>query len=119
MGKNRITTGGGNDFEKAEELARRMVCEWGMGEFGPTIFFKSGQGFFGSRPISEQTAAKIDKDVRRILSECLKEAKDIISAKKETVRILSELLLEKTALDAREITEILKNIQDKTVDSSV
>ena len=109
LGRNRITTGGGNDFEKAEELARKMVSEWGMGKFGPTIFFKSGAGFFGSRPISEQTAAEIDGDVRMILSECLGEAKNIIVSRKEEVLKLAELLLTKNALDAKEITEVLNN----------
>lgn len=106
---NYITTGGGNDFEKAAELARRMVCEWGMGESGPALFSKLGPNTpFGPRPLSERTAAKIDEEVEKIISDCLKEARRIIEGKKAKVEHLAEMLREKGSLDAREIVDELK-----------
>lgn len=106
--KDKITGGGGNDFEKAHELARRMVCEWGMGEHGPAVFHKLTPGFAGMQDISEHTAKKIDMEVSKLITASLADARKIIGDKKETANSLAELLIEKGVLHAAEITSVLK-----------
>jgi cell division protease FtsH len=80
-----ITTGAGNDIEKATDLARRMVCEWGMSEkLGPMTFGKKDQEIFLGRDFtqkegySKNTAIEIDAEVRRIIQESYQRAKDLL-----------------------------------------
>lgn len=114
QGKENVTTSGGNDFERAAELARRMVCEWGMGKAGPTIFHRTGAHLAGLRILSEDTMQKIDQEVAAIISACLQEAQNIITVKKEEARHLTELLMEKSVLDAKEITAVLRKERQPT-----
>ncbi len=109
-----ITTGAGNDIEKATELARKMVCEWGMSEkLGPLSFGKKEQEIFLGREISqhrdysEHTAIEIDKEVRRLVTENYERAKDLITKNMKTLRALAEALLEKESLNAKEIEMIV------------
>lgn len=106
FGPDHITTGGGNDFEKAEELARRMVSEWGMGKMGPAIFFKIESRFSGQHILSEYMKKEIDEEVIAIIHACLEDAKGIIQKKEDVVRHLAELLIEKTVLDAADILAV-------------
>ena len=83
---NHMTTGAGNDIERATEIARRMVCEWGMSEkLGPMTFGKKeeqiflGRDFTQQQDFSEGTAMEIDSEVRRIILESYHRAKDILS----------------------------------------
>ena len=108
LGKDRVTTGAGNDFEKAAELTRKMVCEWGMGELGPAVFHKLGSTFPGQNDISEHTAKKIDQEVEKIISKCLADAVKIVITHKETAGELAEQLIVKGVLHAKEITDTLK-----------
>ncbi|MEK7090738.1 MAG: AAA family ATPase, partial [Patescibacteria group bacterium] len=75
LNPNEITTGAGNDLEKAEELARKMVSEWGMGELGPTVFLKPGVGVFSREYYSEYLKSQIDQAVQKIKTECYEDAK--------------------------------------------
>lgn len=109
-----ITTGAGNDIERATDLARKMVCEWGMSEkMGPLTFGKKEQEIFLGREISqhrdfsEHTAIEIDKEVKRLITENYERAKDLITKNMKTLKALAEALLEKESLDAKEIETIV------------
>ena len=108
-----MTTGAGNDIEKATELARKMVCEWGMSELGPLTFGKAdGEVFlgrdFGRNPdYSEATANLIDAEVRRIVTAAYDRAKKIIGDNEKSMHRLARTLLEKEVLDGEEVLQIL------------
>ena len=109
-----ITTGAGNDIERATELARKMVCEWGMSErLGPLTFGKREEMIFLGREIaqhqdySEQTAIEIDREVRRMVMENYERAKDLIKSRVQTLHALAAALLEREVLDALEIDAVL------------
>jgi len=109
------TTGAGNDIERATDMARKMVCEYGMSEtLGPLTFGKKDEQIFLGREIaqhrdySEQTAQKIDDEVRSILTTAYEETKNLISDNVETLHRLAGALLERETLDARDITAIME-----------
>ncbi|MFN3477033.1 MAG: cell division protein FtsH, partial [Candidatus Methylomirabilales bacterium] len=109
-----ITTGAGNDIEKATELARKMVCEWGMSErLGPLAFGKREEMIFLGKEIaqhqdySEQTAQEIDREVRQMVMSCYERAKRLIKEKIEALHALAQALLEKESLDGAEIDAIV------------
>jgi cell division protease FtsH len=108
------TTGAGNDIERASELARRMVCEWGMSEkMGPlALGRKEGEVFLGremsvSQTYSEQTARDIDSEVHRIVTEQYERAKKIILEKRDALERIAAALLEYETLDAPDITVLM------------
>jgi cell division protease FtsH len=110
-----MTTGAGDDIEKATELARRMVCEWGMSErLGPMTFGKKeeqiflGRDFTQIKDYSEKTAIEIDTEVRRTIMDAYERAKGLLQANLEVLHKMAEVLLEKEVLDGQEIDEILK-----------
>jgi cell division protease FtsH len=109
------TTGAGNDIERSTELARKMVCEWGMSEkIGPLacgqkeeqIFL--GREFAQHRDYSEDTARLIDDEVRSIITQSYSKAKEIIVKNIETLHQLASTLLEKEVLDGHQIDQIIK-----------
>ena len=108
-----MTTGAGNDIEKATELARKMVCEWGMSELGPLTFGKAdgevflGRDFGRNQDYSEATANLIDAEVRRIITSAYDRAKKIISDNEKSMHRLALTLLEKEVLDGEEVLQIL------------
>jgi cell division protease FtsH len=108
----RITTGASNDIERATELARSMVCTYGMSELGPLAFGKKEEQIFLGREIaqhrdfSEDTAIKIDQEVKRIISEQYDRAKKILSDNKEAMENLTQALLERETLDSVQIRRI-------------
>ncbi|TMA61278.1 MAG: ATP-dependent metallopeptidase FtsH/Yme1/Tma family protein [Deltaproteobacteria bacterium] len=111
-----MTTGAGDDIEKATELARRMVCEWGMSEqLGPMTFGKKeeqiflGRDFTQTKDYSEKTALEIDAEIRRIIMEAYERAKELLCANLEVLHKMAEVLLEKEVLEGLEIDEIIKN----------
>jgi cell division protease FtsH len=112
----RITTGASNDFEKATEMARRMVCEWGMSELGPTSFGKPegevflGRDFSRQPDYSEDTARKIDAEVNRIVMHAYNRGKKIITEHREALEVIAVELLEKESLDGEEIYAIIKRV---------
>ncbi len=114
---NHMTTGAGNDIERATELARKMVCEWGMSErLGPLSFGKKEEQIFLGREIaqhkdySEKTAVEIDEEITSIVTRCYERAKKILSDNNDTLRRLAETLLEREVLDGEEIDRIVKGL---------
>ncbi|HET7750082.1 MAG TPA: ATP-dependent zinc metalloprotease FtsH [Terriglobales bacterium] len=109
-----MTTGAGNDIEQATELARKMVCEFGMSNLGPLTFGKKEEQIFLGREIaqhrdySEDTAIKIDQEVRRFVDEGYKSAVDILSSHREALERIAKALLEREVLDANEIQLIIE-----------
>jgi cell division protease FtsH len=110
---NQMTTGAGNDIERATEMARKMVCEWGMSELGPLSFGKKDEQIFLGREIaqhrdySEETAIRIDEEVKRIISNGYNRARAIIEANSNQLVKVAELLLEREVLDGSEIRTII------------
>jgi len=117
-----MTTGAGNDLERATELARRMVTEWGMSEkLGPLTFGKKDEQIFLGREIakhkdySEKTAVDIDEEVKRLVLEAYESAKAIVSENFDFLDALAKALLEKETLDAVEIEALVKEFESKKV----
>jgi cell division protease FtsH len=109
------TTGAGNDIEKATDLARRMVCEWGMSEkLGPMTFGKKeeeiflGRDFTQKSDYSKSTAIEIDAEVRRIIQESYHRAKDLLNTNLRLLHKVAEKLLEQEVLDGLEIDAIVR-----------
>jgi len=111
-----ITTGASNDIERATELARAMVCEYGMSEMGPLTFGKKEEQIFLGREIaqhrdfSEETAIKIDEQVKKIVTAQFERAKAIIEDNRDTMVRLAECLLERESLDGVEIRRIVAGL---------
>ncbi len=111
-----ITTGASNDIERATELARAMVCEYGMSEMGPLTFGKKEEQIFLGREIaqhrdfSEDTAIKIDQQVKQIITAQYQRARNIIEENRDVMVRLSECLLERETLDAVEIRRIVAGL---------
>ncbi|WP_456442444.1 ATP-dependent zinc metalloprotease FtsH [Caldithrix abyssi] len=110
-----LTTGAGNDIERATDLARKMVCEWGMSEkLGPITFGKKEQEIFLGREItqhrdySERTAQEIDQEVRRIVREAEERAETLLKENIDKLHALAKALLEFEILDGEQIDLVLK-----------
>ena len=115
-----FTTGAGNDIERATDIARKMVCNWGMSEeMGPLTFGKMDEQIFLGREIathknySEETAKKIDREMSRIVTENYERAKKLLSDNIDTLHKLSKELLEKEVLNAEELDEIVGKKEKK------
>ncbi len=109
------TTGAGDDLEKATEMARKMVCEWGMSDkMGPLTFGKGEEHIFLGREVarpkdfSEETAVLIDSEIKRIVIECATRARHMIETNLEKLHALARALLERESLDGEEIARILR-----------
>jgi len=106
---NVMSTGAGNDIERATDMARKMVCEWGMSELGPLTFGKKEEQIFLGREIaqhrdySEDTAIKIDQEVRKLVNHGYSTAKEILAGNRETLENVAKALIEREVLDANEI----------------
>jgi len=110
-----LTTGAGNDLQRATDLARKMVCEWGMSDkMGPLTFGKReeqiflGKEFSRHKDYSEKTAEEIDEEVKTIVAERYRYAKQLLIDNKKTLLSLAGVLLEKETLDAAEIEAIIQ-----------
>jgi len=109
-----ITTGAGNDIERATEIARNMVCEWGMSELGPLAYGKKDEAIFLGREIaqhrdySEDTAIQIDKEVKRIVNGGYENAKRLLSNNRETLERIAQALLEREVIDANEVKMLME-----------
>jgi cell division protease FtsH len=110
-----MTTGAGNDLERATDLARRMVCDWGMSEkLGPLTFGKKEEMIFLGREIaqhrdfSEETAIKIDEEVTSIVIENYTRVKQLLTDNVSTLHRIAESLLERESLDTDDIDKIVK-----------
>jgi len=112
---DRMTTGAGNDIERVTELARKMVCEWGMsGTMGPITFGKKEEQIFLGREISqhrdysEATAVEIDREVKAIALAGYATAKKILDENRDALRFIAEALLEREVLDADQIAALVR-----------
>ncbi len=118
-----MTTGAGNDLERATDLARKMICEWGMSEkLGPMTFGKKEEEIFLGRDFtqrvdySETTAVSIDAEVRRIIMEAYERAKLLLRRNVEVLHKMAEALLEREVLDGGEIDEIVRQYGNRNGD---
>lgn len=112
---NQLTTGAGNDIERATALARKMVCEWGMSEkLGPLTFGKKEEEIFLGREIaqhrdySEETAIQIDIEVKSIVNRGMERAETILKENMDILHKLSAALLEREILDSEEIDKVMR-----------
>jgi len=110
---NQLTTGASNDIEVATAIARRMICNFGMSDLGPLSFGrKEGEVFLGrdfvqAQDYSEDTAKKIDEEVKKMMDAAHQKAQNILEGNKDKIEILVKLLLEKETLDGEEIKKSL------------
>ncbi|HBA55768.1 ATP-dependent zinc metalloprotease FtsH [Syntrophorhabdus aromaticivorans] len=109
------TTGAGNDIERATEIARKMVCEWGMSErLGPLNYGKKEEHIFLGKEIaqhrdfSEQTAQEIDQELQGMVTGCFERAKGIVLANMDALDAIARRLLEKEVLDGEEIDVVIR-----------
>ena len=108
-----ITTGAGNDIEHVTALARKMVCEWGMSDMGPLTFGKKEEQIFLGREIaqhrdfSEDTAIKIDKEVRALVMEANETAQKVLNDNVQVLHDMAHALLEKETLVQEDIQNII------------
>src|SRR6202011_5979322 len=109
-----ITTGAGNDIERATEIARKMVCDWGMSALGPLTFGKKEEAIFLGREIaqhrdySEDTAIKIDGEVRNIVSTGYTRARNILETYGDALERVAQALLDREVLDAIELKLLIE-----------
>jgi len=111
-----MTTGAGNDIERATDMARKMICEWGMSEtLGPLMFGKKqeqiflGREFAQHRDYSEKTAEAIDNEIKRLVIDAYESAKGILVEHDSALHALAKSLLEKETLDATDVDKIIKD----------
>jgi len=111
---NKVTTGAGNDIEQATELARRMVCDYGMSDLGPLAFGKNQQEIFLGRDLatqrdfSEDTAIKIDLEVKKFVMSAYQLARNTLTANREALLRIAETLLVREVLDAAEVKLLIE-----------
>jgi len=113
---NQMTTGAGNDIERATDMARKMVCEWGMSELGPLSFGKKEEQIFLGREIaqhrdySEETAIRIDEQVKKFVDGGYDTARNIIEERAEALENIAKALLEREILEGNDIMQIIKGL---------
>jgi cell division protease FtsH len=124
FGEGKITTGAGNDVERATELARKMVCEWGMSPaMGPLTFGKHeesiflGKEFARHQNYSETTATQIDDEIRKFITAAYKEARDLLDANRVVLEAIARALLEDEVLDGERIYDLLAEHSDIDVEA--
>jgi cell division protease FtsH len=114
---NSLTTGAGNDLERATELARKMVCEWGMSDaMGPLTFGKKEEQIFLGREIaqhqdySEDTALKIDQEVKRFVTDNYQRSHQLLTVNRETLVKIADGLLAREVLDAEQVKRLVAGL---------
>ena len=112
-----LTTGAGNDLERATELARRMVCEWGMSDaMGPLTFGKKEEQIFLGREIaqhqdySEDTALKIDQEVKRFVTQNYERSRQLLHDNRDTLVRIADALLAFEVLDAEQVKRLASGL---------
>lgn len=119
-----ITTGAGNDFDRATAIARQMVCEWGMSSLGPIRlgqkedFLFLGRDMMYHNEYSEDTARRIDQEVTNIISKAYEKTKQMILGNKDKLEKIASNLLERESLSSNEIEDIIKGIELKPLNNS-
>ena len=115
FGPDRITTGAGNDLERATELARKMVCEWGMSEMGPLTFGKReeaiflGKEFARHQDYSETTAVAIDHEIKALVNGAYARTEEILRAHRPVLDRIAEALLEHEVLEGEQVYAMLSD----------
>lgn len=110
---NEITTGAANDFDQATQVAKAMVIEYGMSDLGPINFgptmdiTEMGKAYFQENPISQDMLAKIDQEVKKIITECYQNAVNIIKERKRVLDKVAAELIKKESLDQDEFEKIV------------
>ena len=118
---NTVTTGAGNDFDKATAIARQMVCEWGMSSLGPIRLGQKEDMLFLGRDMmyhneySEDTARKIDAEVANIVNTAYRKTRQLIGDNKDKLEKIALYLLERESLSSAEIEDILQGIELKPI----
>jgi cell division protease FtsH len=114
---NQMTTGAANDFERATEIARRMVTQWGMSDLlGPMVYGENeGEIFLGRsitthKNVSEATLQKVDAEIRRIVDEQYTLARKLLETNRDKVEAMAVALLELETLDADQIGDIMAGL---------
>ncbi len=122
---NQMTTGAGNDIERATELARKMVTEWGMSErLGPLAFGKKDEQIFLGREIakhknySEKTAEEIDDEITNIVKGAYEKAKKLLEENFQVLDALARALLERETLESHDIDEIIKQVKGEQLQAA-
>ena len=117
-GADSVTTGASNDLEKVSELARKMVTVYGMSDkMGNLTYGKSqehvfmGRDFGHSRDFSEEIAADIDKEVKKIVDERYAIAKELLNQNRDMLDYISKALLDRETLDEKEFDELMETVQ--------
>jgi len=119
--QNEITTGAGNDIERATDLARRMVCEWGMSGLGPLAYGAKDEPVFLGREFaqhsdySESTAQQIDSEVNKIVSSGYGKAREILTTNRAVLERIANALLEKESLDGQTVYSIIEQVTGKSL----
>ncbi|RAI15278.1 MAG: cell division protein FtsH [Candidatus Melainabacteria bacterium] len=120
FGKDAITTGASNDLEKVSEMARKMVTSYGMSEkMGNMTYGKDqehvfmGRDFGHTRNFSEEIAADIDKEIKRIVDECYNTAKTLLSENKDILDYISKKLLEEETLDEKDFVALMEKVKSE------
>jgi cell division protease FtsH len=122
FGTEHITTGAGNDLERATELARKMVCEWGMSEMGPLTFGKReeaiflGKEFARHQDYSEATAVEIDSEIKRFVENAYGQARELLTTNRPVLDRIAAALLEREVLDGSEVYEMVSEFTGVPVD---
>ncbi|MBN1849999.1 MAG: ATP-dependent zinc metalloprotease FtsH [Deltaproteobacteria bacterium] len=123
---NMQTTGAGNDIERASDLARKMVCDYGMSDkLGPLTFGKTEEQIFLGREISqhrdysEETAQKIDEEVRNIVTNAYQKARQLLIDNLDILHVMAKALLEKETLDGDDIEKIIAGVKQEAEDTGV
>jgi len=117
---NDVSSGAGDDLKKATELARKMVCQWGMSDkLGPMTFRQGEEHPFLGREIAQQkdfseaTARQIDEEIRKIINETHKEVRGLLESNRSILEALARQLLEKETLPKEEIEALFKGVSDE------
>jgi cell division protease FtsH len=124
FGSGHMTTGAGNDLERATEMARKMVCEWGMSEkMGPLTFGKReesiflGKEFARHQDFSEATAQRIDEEISKFITAAYEGAYKLIGSNREALEAIAMALLEHEVLDGEKIYDLIAENSDIDVES--
>jgi cell division protease FtsH len=124
FGEGKMTTGAGNDLERATELARKMVCEWGMSPaMGPLTFGKReesiflGKEFARHQDYSETTATQIDDEIRKFITIAYEEARDLLNSNQAVLEAIAGALLEDEVLDGDRIYDLLAEHSDVDIEA--
>ncbi len=121
FGEEEVTTGASNDLQQVARVARQMVTRYGMSEkLGPVALGRQqgnmflGRDIMAERDFSEETAAAIDEEVRKLVDAAYKRAKQVLTENRHILDQLAQLLMEKETVDAEELQELLENNDVKT-----